>query len=106
MANTFRLKRSAVEGRVPAVGDLQLGELALNTFDGKLYAKKDNGTASIVEIGAGSGGFAGSYAEFDTTISGSVEFSANKNVLSVGPLTVASGASVTVPDSSTWLIIE
>lgn len=51
MANTFKLKRSAVQGRVPTTGDLQLGELALNTYDGKLYTKKDNGTASIVEIG-------------------------------------------------------
>jgi len=56
MANTFRLKRSSVAAKVPATGDLQLGELALNTFDGKLYTKKDNGTATIVEIGAGSGG--------------------------------------------------
>ncbi len=53
MANLIKLKRSAVSGKAPAVGDLQLGELALNTFDGKLYTKKDNGTASIVEIGAG-----------------------------------------------------
>ena len=62
MANLIKLKRSAVAGKAPAVGDLELGELALNTYDGKLYAKKDNGTASIVEIGAGgsvaSGGFA------------------------------------------------
>ena len=56
MANTFILKRSAVPGKVPTTGDLQLGELALNTYDGKLYAKKDNGTAAIVEIGAGGGG--------------------------------------------------
>lgn len=55
MPNTIRIKRSAVASKVPAVGDLQLGELAVNTFDGKLYTKKDNGTASIVEIGAGSG---------------------------------------------------
>lgn len=52
MANTFRLKRSAVASKVPTTGDLQLGELAVNTFDGKLYTKKDNGTATIVEIGA------------------------------------------------------
>ncbi len=56
MANTFKLKRSSVAGKVPTTGDLQLGELALNTYDGKLYTKKDNGTASIVEIGAGGGG--------------------------------------------------
>ena len=53
MPNTIRIKRSSVSGKAPAVGDLQLGELAVNTFDGKLYTKKDNGTASIVEIGAG-----------------------------------------------------
>ena len=56
MANVIRIKRSAVASKVPAVGDLQLGELAVNTFDGKLYTKKDNGTASIVEIGAGGSG--------------------------------------------------
>lgn len=52
MANLIKLKRSAVAGKAPAVSDLQLGELALNTYDGKLYTKKDDGTASIVEIGA------------------------------------------------------
>jgi len=56
MASTIKLRRSAVAGKVPAVGDLQLGELALNTYDGKLYTKKDNGTASIVEIGSGGSG--------------------------------------------------
>ena len=56
MANTLKLKRSSVAAKVPSTGDLQLGELALNTYDGKLYTKKDNGTATIVEIGAGGGG--------------------------------------------------
>lgn len=56
MANTIKIKRSSVAGKVPATGDLQLGELAINTYDGKLFTKKDNGTASIVEIGAGGGG--------------------------------------------------
>jgi len=106
MANTFKLKRSAVQGRVPTTGDLQLGELALNTYDGKLYAKKDNGTASIVEIGAGGGGgFAGAYAEFDPEITANTTFNTSKNVLSIGPLTVASGVSVTVPSSSSWTIL-
>lgn len=51
MPNTIRLKRSATAGKVPLASDLQLGELALNTNDGKLYLKKDNGAASIVEVG-------------------------------------------------------
>ena len=63
MANTIRIKRSAVQGKVPVVGDFTLGELALNTYDGKLYTLKDDGTASVVEIGASSG------ADFSTDIS-------------------------------------
>jgi len=62
MANTFKLKRSAVSAKVPTTGDLELGELALNTFDGKLYTKKDNGTESVVEIGAGGGGTTFTYS--------------------------------------------
>jgi hypothetical protein len=53
MPNTVRLKRSAVPAKVPLVGDLDLGELAINTYDGKLYTKKDDGAESIVEIGVG-----------------------------------------------------
>jgi len=55
MAQTIKLKRSAVAGRIPTVSDLALGEVAINTVDGKMYIKKDvAGTESIVEIGSGS----------------------------------------------------
>ena len=80
MANTIKVKQSAVASKVPTTGDLVLGELALNTYDGKLYAKKDNGTASVIEIGASGGsgtvttasvvsanGFAGTVATATTT---------------------------------------
>ena len=48
----IRLKRSNFPGKIPTTGDLELGELAINTNDGKLYTKKDDGVESIVEIGA------------------------------------------------------
>jgi hypothetical protein len=48
----IKLRRSAVAGKAPVVGDLELGELALNTTDGKLFTKKSaSGTESIVEVG-------------------------------------------------------
>lgn len=52
MVQTLLTKRSAVASKVPVVGDLQLGELGLNTYDGKVFMRKNNGTDSIVEIGA------------------------------------------------------
>jgi hypothetical protein len=39
MANKVLLKKSSVGARVPLVGDLDYGELALNYADGKLYYK-------------------------------------------------------------------
>lgn len=51
MANTVKLKRSAVARKVPGAADLQLGEIALNTTDGRLFSKKNDGvTDSVVEF--------------------------------------------------------
>jgi len=55
MAQTIKLKRSATQGASPTTSQLELGEVAINTYDGKMYIKKDvGGTESIVEIGTGS----------------------------------------------------
>jgi hypothetical protein len=48
--NTFLIKRSNVAGKVPVAGDLQLGELALNTADNILYASGTTAN-SILPIG-------------------------------------------------------
>lgn len=56
MAQTIKIKQSSVPSKVPLVTDLVLGELAINTFDGKLYLKKNDGAESIVELGIGGGG--------------------------------------------------
>ena len=57
MAQTIKLKRSSTSGRIPTTSDLELGEVAINTYDGKMYIKKSvSGTESIVEIGSGSDG--------------------------------------------------
>ena len=60
MAKTIKLKRSATQSQVPTTAQLELGEVAINTYDGKMFIKKDTGTTetpveSIVEIGAGGG---------------------------------------------------
>jgi len=63
MATPIRIKRSAVSGKRPTKEQLQLGELAVNFYDGKVFFKQDtNGVGigtRIVEIGAGSTSFTG-----------------------------------------------
>ena len=56
MAQTIKLKRSSTGGAVPSTSSLSLGEVAINTSDGKMYIKKNDGSGdAIVEIGAGNG---------------------------------------------------
>lgn len=58
MATPIRIKRSAVPGKKPQITDLQLGELAVNFYDGKVFFKQDQGAVGvgtrIVEVGVGS----------------------------------------------------
>ena len=71
MANSIKIKRSAVAAKVPLTTDLALGELAINTYDGKLYLKKDDGTEAIVTVnagGAGSGDVVGPGSSTDNAI--------------------------------------
>ena len=52
MSTPIRLQRSAVSGKRPTVDPIQLGELALNFWDGKLFVKReDNFGQNVVEIG-------------------------------------------------------
>ena len=54
MAQTIKLKRSATSGAIPTTSSLALGEVAINTYDGKMYIKKDvGGTETVVQVGAG-----------------------------------------------------
>lgn len=52
MASKLQIKRSNIEGKVPLITDLDLGELAINTFDGKVYLKRNDGSESIVDLTA------------------------------------------------------
>ena len=55
MSTPIRIKRSAVPGKRPTVGQLLSAELAYNTYDGELTAKRERpgiGT-DIIRIGAG-----------------------------------------------------
>ena len=51
--STIKLRRSAIAGRIPTTAQLELGELAINTQDGKIYFKKYDAVAnteSIIDI--------------------------------------------------------
>jgi len=54
MPSKIQHRRSTVPGKVPTTAQIDLGELALNTRDGKLFLKRDNGdgTFTVIELGS------------------------------------------------------
>ena len=61
----IRLRRSATAGNIPTTSQLDLGELALNTYDGKVYLKKEvSGVQSVVEVGGGGSQQSGVWSEY------------------------------------------
>jgi len=53
MANKLQVKRSSVPSKVPTTSDLDLGEIGVNTYDGRLFIKKSvGGVESIVDVTA------------------------------------------------------
>jgi hypothetical protein len=53
MANKIVLKKSSVAAKVPLSTDLEVGEIAVNLVDQKLYSKKTDGTVILVGSAAG-----------------------------------------------------
>jgi hypothetical protein len=114
MSNVVLLKRSAVAGKVPTTSQMALGELAVNTTDGKVFLKKNvSGTESVVDLtnfappttgtgilaGNGSGGFSQvSTGDNLSFVNGTLSASGSVNSVSVAS---ANGFAGTVATAST-----
>lgn len=90
MANTVVLKRSAVQGRTPTTGDLALGEIAINTYDGNLFFKKSvSGTDTVLSVAT----LTGTQTLTNKTLTSPTINSATANNLTLtGTLTAGGGA--------------
>lgn len=103
MPVSIKLRRSAVQGQLPTTSNLQLGELAINTYDGKLFLKK---STSGAETGAGT-----SVVELFTTKGGAITGDVTLNAMSDLRFAdsdssnwVAFMAAATVPSNVTWTL--
>jgi hypothetical protein len=58
--SSILLKRSGVAGSKPTTDSLKVGEIALNTYDGKAFLRKSGSTDEVVEIVVTGAGVTGS----------------------------------------------
>ena len=122
----IRIRRSATPNKVPQVNQLQLGELAINTFDGKLYLEQDQtgggGINTVIAVNpwsvgvgsltyntffnAGSVGINSSSPGFTLDVGGDINFTGNLrqngSVFSTG-IGIQSGGNVIVGSGATTL---
>ena len=56
----IRPKRSESASSAPTAGDLEIGEIAINSADQKIYTKKSDGT--VVEVANAAGGASEGFA--------------------------------------------
>ena len=80
------------------------GMIRRNTTDSAFEGYTGNAWAPLG--GGATGGGSDTWAlEHDNTITTSYAIGSGKNVITAGPITVNSGATVTVPSGSTWTIV-
>ena len=83
----------------PAAGYLRFNA-TLNQFEGY------NGTAWGAVGGGATGGVGNAaFYENDMTITANYTITTGKNAMTAGPITIADGVSVTIPDGSVWSIV-
>lgn len=68
MANKIILKKTSTASKVPLASDLEVGEIAVNLADQKLYSKNASGTVILVGDGQGTGDVVGASSSTDNAI--------------------------------------
>jgi hypothetical protein len=98
MAQIIKLRRSSTAGKVPTTSDLNLGELAINTNDGRIFFEKNDGSAAIKHVITSDSQTTGSI-EITGNISGSTIYASGNTTL-VGNV----GIGTTSPQLKTHII--
>ena len=98
---------SGETGQVSSFQGNAVGEIWLNTTTTPPKLQIYNGSAWLDAGGAGAVGAGGDqiFLEVDQTLSTSYSVSSGKNALTAGPLTVASGQTLTIPSGSNLVIV-
>ena len=122
----IRIRRSATPNKVPQISQLDLGELAINTFDGKLYLERDqtsgSGIATVIAVNpwnvgvgtlaydtffnVGNVGINSSSPGFTLDVGGDINFTGNlrqNGALFTAGIGIQSGGNVIVASGATIL---
>jgi len=101
MANKVLLKKSSVGARVPLVGDLDYGELALNYADGKLYYKTSGNTIDLYPSATATATLTNKTLTSPTLTTPSLGVATATSINKVAFTAPATGSTLTIADGKT-----
>lgn len=91
---------------IKVFSELELGEVKILEDDIQIEGYSVLTTEDLEDFGGASGGPGNPFVyQHDNTITSSFTLTQGKNGISAGPLSIADGVTVTVPDGSTWSIV-
>ena len=116
------LDDAVVAGDKVEVVEYGIGNTNLSTFvntftlpgtdgsSGQALTTNGSGTLSFSDVASGGGGATGGgsdqvFHENQTTVTTDYTLSTNKNAVSVGPITINNGVTVTVPTNARWVVL-
>ena len=103
MANKILIKRASTAGRIPTTSDIDLAELAINTYDGRLFAKTDrSGTAAVIDLKQNDpvrilGDATSTYAWDQSSYTSNVTMTLNTVNSNTGVFGGKAGGTITIP---------
>jgi len=92
--NKIELKRSAVPGRVPTTSSIDLGELAINTYDGKVFFKQSGSLTRIVELASTSGSISSASFAVSSSYAATSSYSDSLKNVTIGHIPYLSASQV------------
>lgn len=113
MAQNILQRRSAIQGKTPTTASLQVGEIAINTYDGKAFIHKSGSTESIESFVitnstttgsitlTGTGSFGEATIDFDANIG--QDLYVTRDIIGNGDIDIFGSVSASVVSASLFL---
>jgi hypothetical protein len=97
MAVVLKPKRSETGGSQPTTSDLEVGEIAVNTTDQKIYMRTSSGIVTIADTATGSGSAGSAFTNIAVSGQSTVQADSSTDTLTL----VAEGLNTITTDAST-----
>ena len=97
MSTVIKLKRSETAASVPTTSDLEIGEVAVNTADQKIYMRDSTGIVVVADTATGSGSAGSAFTNIAVSGQSTVQADSSTDTLTL----VGTGLNSITTDAST-----